>query len=386
MKIYLRAVCSLALSVASLSGIHGQSIISNHPAPIGISVPKKLKIERSWVYVPDKNWFYSHHQSIVHYRNKFYAIWSNGLKDEDAPGQRVMIATSKDFKHWSAPRQLAAPTLYKKDTLNVLTAAGFNVYKDTLVAYFGQYSPHREHTNLHALYTTDGENWSKAVDLNVPVNPNHGPQPTHTGRLIISGNMVFPYTDDPSGLRNWKLTSFYADSLYTEDNPDSFYRPALAMGYPPLCEGSFYETDDNVLHMLLRATDDGWKGFLWQTESHDNGSHWSGAVESSFTDNDSKFHFGRLPSGIFYYVGIPDTLKRSNRTPLILSLSKDGIHFDKHFTIADEPYTIKRDGLWKEGEYGYPHTIIYEGYMYVIISRMKESVEVIRFSLDQLRY
>jgi len=370
--------------VTAHSGYAQSDIVTNSPAPLGFSAIPKLKVERSWVYVPENNWYYSHHQSIVHYRDRFFAIWSNGIRDEDAPGQRVMISSSQDFFHWSPAKQLAAPTLYKKDTLNVLTAAGFNVYKDTLIAYFGQYSPHRENTHLSALYTTDGEHWSAPIDLGVPVNPNHGPQPTHTGRLIISGNFVFPFTDDPSGLRGWKLTSFYADSLYSEDNPDSFYRPAIAMGYPPLCEGSFFETKDHALHMLLRATDDGYKGRLWQTNSYDNGAHWAGAVEASFTDNDSKFHFGRLPNGDYYYVGIPDTLHRSQRNPLVLSVSKDGVHFDRHYTIADERYDIKKEGLWKEGEYGYPHTIIYEGYMYVIFSRMKESVEVIRFKLNQL--
>jgi hypothetical protein len=34
----------------------------------------------------------------------------------------------------------------------------------------------------------------------VPVNPNHGPQATASGRLIICGNISFPYTDDPAWL------------------------------------------------------------------------------------------------------------------------------------------------------------------------------------------
>jgi hypothetical protein len=345
---------------------------------------KKLTIDRSFIYVPTTGWFYSHHQSIVHFRDRFYAIWSNGKKDEDAPGQRVRIAYSTDFFHWSVPSTLATPGIYKKDTQNVLTAAGFHVYRDTLVAYYGQYSPGREHTNLHAVYTTDGIHWSRPMDMHLAVNPNHGPQSLASGRLIISGNFTFPFTDDPSGLRGWKMNSFYPASFYTEDNPDSFYGPAKKSGYPPLCEGSFYQTDDGTIHMLMRATDEGWKGWLWQIESRDNGTHWSGAMESGFTDNDSKFHFGRLPDKRFYYVGIPDTAHRSARVPLVLSLSSDGIHFDKNYILADEPYVRKKEGQWKEGEYGYPHTIIYNGYLYVIISRMKESVEVLRVSLDRL--
>jgi hypothetical protein len=46
--------------------------------------------------------------------------------------------------------------------------------------------------------------------------------------------------------------------------------------------------------MLLRVTGKGWKGRLWLTESTDNGGHWTFPKETGFTDNDSKFHFGRL--------------------------------------------------------------------------------------------
>ncbi len=341
-----------------------------------------LSVERSMIYVPDTSWMYSHHSSIVHFKNKFIAIWSNGMIDEDAPGQRVAFSSSTDFIHWSKPQVLASPSLYIDDTLNVLTAAGFHQYHDTLVAYYGEYSHLRTNTHLWAKTSTDGEHWSNAIDIHVPVNPNHGPQALANGRLIISGNFTFPYTDDPSGLRGWKMSSPYNDSLYKEDNPDTYEAPAKKLGLPPLCEGSFFQTDDNKIHMLFRVADEGWKGKLWLTESKDNGAHWSFPTETNFTDNDSKFHFGRLPNRKFYCVGIPDTLHRSARTPLVLAVSADGKFFNKQYIIADQPYTLKKAGLWKEGQYGYPHTIIYNGYMYVIISRQKEAVEVIRFSIE----
>jgi len=359
-----------------------QSNISNNYHSYG-SIPH-LQIERSMVYVPGTSWMYSHHASITHFKNVFVAIWSNGLKDEDKPGQRVAIATSTDGMHWSQPGVLAQPSLYKPDTLNVLTAAGFHQFNDTLVAYYGEYSPNRTNQHLWAKTSVDGIKWSNAIDMHIAVNPNHGPQKTNSGRLIISGNFTFPYTDDHRGLGGWKMTSFYPGSAYKEDNPETFYAPAEKLGFPPLCEASFFETDDKILHALLRVTGDGWKGKLWLTESKDDGVHWSLPVETGFTDNDSKFHFGRLPGGEFYYVGTPDTLHHYSRNPLVLATSKDGKAFNKQYIIADEPYTMKKDGLWKGGEYGYPTTIICDGYMYVIISRKKEAVEVIRFALQQL--
>src|SRR5262249_40074317 len=156
------------------------------------------------------------------------------------PGQRVAFSISKDFKNWTKIRALAIPS-FTRDTQNVLTAAGFNQFNDTLVAYYGEYTHDKRQTHLWAKTSIDGEHWSEPIDMHVPVNPNHGPQHTKSGRLIISGNFTFPYTDDKSGLRGWKMTSFYPDSLYKEDNPDTYEAPSKVFNIAPLCEGSFYQ-------------------------------------------------------------------------------------------------------------------------------------------------
>lgn len=344
----------------------------------------RLKVERSMVFTADNGWLYSHHPSIISFKGKLVAIWSNGLIDEDAPGQRVLFSVSGNFRYWTKPEILASPPKVN-DTLTVLTAAGLYQHNDTLVAYYGEYRKDRTHTKLWARYTTDAKHWSDPIDMHIPLVPNHGPQALKSGSLIISGNFSFPYSDEPSGLSGWKMSSFYPDTLYTQDNPAAFYAPAKALRLPPLCEGAFYQTDDEVIHMLLRVTGKGWKGRLWLTESKDNGEGWTKPVETAFSDNDSKFHFGRLPDKRFYYVGIPDTLHHYDRNPLVLALSADGKYFDKQYIIADELYQLKKPGLWKGGQYGYPHTALHDGYMYVIISRQKESIEVIRFKTDQLR-
>lgn len=385
----MNSSCRAVVGCLALIFLFGSPAIGQTILPAagdGGGLPR-LSIERAMIYTPQASWLYNHHPSITKYKGQFIAIWSDGMKDEDAPGQRVVFAVSRDFFHWSVPQVLANPSLYRGDTMNVLTAAGFHHFGDSLVAYYGEYSPHRQHTHLWAKVSGDGSHWSDPMDMGVPVNPNHGPQPAGGGRLIISGNFSFPYTDDPRGLSGWKMSSFYPDSLYREDNPATFYAPAARWGLPPLCEGSFYMTggEDSILHMLMRVTGKGWKGRLWVTESRDRGVHWSFPRETAFTDNDSKFHFGRLPDGRWYYVGIPDTLHHYARTPLVLAVSKDGRSFDRCAVLADEPYTLKAEGLWKGGQYGYPHTMIDGGYLYVIVSRQKESIEVLRCRLSQVK-
>lgn len=146
-----------------------------------------------------------------------------------------------------------------------------------------------------------------------------------------------------------------------------------------ICEGSFYETDDKVLHMLLRSN----SNWLWLTESRDDGVTWTPPVKTEFSDDNTKFHCGRLPDGRWYVVSCPITNKGA-RNPLVISLSKDGEDFDQAYIIRDEKYDQIFEGLYKGGLYGYPHTLIHDGIMYVIYSKHKEAVEITRIKLSDI--
>ncbi len=345
---------------------------------------RKPKVESVLIFQPEKEWTYSHHQSITFYQDRFFAMWSNGRQHEDTYGQRVLLSTSADFNHWTTPILLAEPGLDKEGKERVLTAGGFHQHERTLVAYFGDYNYFKNGTRLGAVTKTGGSGWSSIRDIGVPVCPNLGPQRIASGRLIISGNISFPFTDNPSGLSDWKMTGIYPESMVgnIKDDPSEFWIVSKKQGWKAnLCEGSFYQTDDGVLHMLLRNTGESHAGRLWITESSDNGLTWSAPVETDFSDTDAKFHFGRLPDGRFYYVGNPIG---KGRIPLVLSLSRDGIRFDQHYILGDTHYEVRWPGNHKGGEYGYPTTIIHDMYLYVIVSRQKENIEVLRVALSEL--
>ena len=349
---------------------------------------RRPPVESVFLWEPEGDWMYAHHAAITFFSGRFFATWSSGRELEDRPGQRVMIASSTDFRHWTTPRVLVDSATDESGQERVLTAAGLHDHDGILMAYFGNYGPNKEGTHLQAVASLDGETWSEPIDTGVPLMPNYGPQRLASGRLIISGNIAFPFSDDPSGLVGWQMTGIYPQAMaaYIKDDPVAYRQVSRAQGWAAaLCEGSFYQTDDGVLHMLLRNTGRPARNHLWVTESRDEGVTWSQPVETGFSDTSAKFHFGRLPDGRFYYVGNP---VGRGRLPLVLSLSHDGVRWDRHFVLGEQPYATRSDRQRGEtptrGSYGYPHTLIQDGYLYVIVSRQKEAIEVLRVSLAKL--
>ena len=86
-----------------------------------------------------------------------------------------------------------------------------------------------------------------------------------------------------------------------------------------------------------------------------------------------------------FYVGTPDTSRPGERYPLVLALSEDGYNFGKTFILSDDRYTQQYKGRWKGGDYGYPYAMVHDGYIYVIVSRRKERIEIIRIEIDALQ-
>lgn len=344
------------------------------------SAVQQLESAVGGVYTPSVGWGYAHHPHIAFFKGRFYATFSQGRENEDDCGQRIMLAVSDDGLEWSEPVPLVDSVQGKGSQL-VLVNAGLYTDGERLVAYYGSYEyredtlrgpnlrpledAHRIDYAMHYVLTGDGDTWQEPVDMDIPFGCNYGPMPLQSGRLLMCGGTTYPYTDDPAGLSGYRTGTIDGES-------------AKRRGASTITEGSFFQTDDGVIHMMLRSNTD----YLWCAESRDNGETWSDAYPTNFTDCWSKFQFGRLPDGRFFYVGSP--IPKSGRKPLMLCLSDNGTDFSRQYILRNEPYQQQIEGLYKDGVYGYPSVAITEDAMYVIYSKHKEAIEVTKIALSAL--
>lgn len=335
------------------------------------TVPQKLSCESRQITDFDPEWGYTHHARIGFFKGKIYAAWTATPRDEDTVDSRIMLSVSEDFDSWSSPKAIV-----ENDPLTETSSGFFHVYGDTLYFYYNSvtYSQDLSEKVTDTSYyicTNDGVNWSQPKTFGLYTGST-APQYSYGGRLFLCRGTSVLYTDDPSGESGWVRHSI--DTSRVEE--------AYAAGARELCEGNFYQSRDGVIHMIMRADD----GYLWQTESYDNGETWSGIYKTSFTDDNAMSYFGKLPDGRIYYIGNPYYTGYSLRSPLMLCISNDGYRFDEQYILKNEcDYSMKMFGLAKSGYYGYPEAVVGDdGYVYIVYSKLKEVIEVTRFRISDI--
>lgn len=311
------------------------------------------------------------HNYLVHFNGKYWAMWSDGPGVEDQVGQRVKFSTSPDGLHWEKPRYMTPippnsgpdSPYYGKRTLKGYRwiSRGFWPRDGKLYAlasldeakhFFG---PSLE-LHLFELEPAE-ENWKdKGVIVENAIN-NFPPQKIPTGEWVMSRRK---HDYKKSGVE------FLVGGLKGLDQWESY--PVLGSSSELAAEEPlWWALPDQNLMALFR--DNRKSGYLYRSFSLDNGKTWSKPVKTNFPDATSKIHGLQLEDGRYVLVSNANPKRRD---PLVLSISDDGIVFNKMGYLVGGRRV------------DYPHVLEQDGHLLIAYSGGKQTVEVIKVKLDDL--
>ncbi len=310
------------------------------------------------------------HAYLAHFDGRFWAMWSDGpglpkpgatpeqhrniVPGHDRPGTRNSFATSKDGLLWTKPADLTGPPrieaygwiargLWKRDGELLALASHFNA-----PGYAGL------GLSLEA-FLWDGTKWvAKGTVLDDSMN-NFPPKRLPSGEWMMTRRdhlrQVSVMIGGTKAFDDWRINPLAA---YDGDGrPEEPYWYILP--------------DDQTIVGLIR--DNGGSKFLLRTFSRDNGRTWSQIRRTNFPDATSKFFVHRTSRG--YYVMVSNSNPRK-RDPLTLAISQDGLVFTKLFWLIGGRHI------------DYPHIIEHDDHLLIAFSGAKQTMEVMKVSLDEL--
>jgi len=341
---------------------------------------------------------YSHHAQIARHAGMFFVTWSSHRDGEDGPGQRILLASSRDGARWSAPRECFpsfGPVRAPGDGGRVLTANGLLTVDGVLYAIAevddkpGAIWP-KDSSELPKEPTHGRIGWgrvARALDPSGKLGPifwlvDEPPEPAE-------GAARYPSAQDPRFRRLARsLNQLLADPLHMPAW-DFFRHTAWTTGADGhlLCEPTVYQRPDGVLVKLSRDRNRKDRSYrLYAALSRDGGKTWGAAVRTDIPDSPSKSTAGQLPDGRIYLIGnqVARGPQWHGRDPLVLSLSRDGKTFDWAAAIRHGAPEVRFPGKAKTPGFQYPSAIVAGNALWVVYSIGKEDVAVTSIPLSAL--
>ena len=328
-------------------------------------------LKRSRVYTGTRqSGSYNHHSQLTKFKGSYFFAWSNGIINEEAGGQRILISSSRDGSEWSEPVSVAGDRNDESTAHNCLAikAGEDKLYiidkkEDTTV---DAKSPgmRRIESNSERLsvYASDeGKSWEKVFDFADDLRwVFEGVKLTADGHSMCIATLK----NGPAFLR-WPGTNFC-------DHPEIIPVKQPEGAVFAYGEGSWYQTDEGTIVAFWR--DEGQSCRLWVNYSTDGGRTFSEPALSDIPDSMSRVCAGRLQDGRFFLCNnaFPTLL---NRMYLTLMLSDNGYVFNKVYLLIDDPTAQRVRGLLKTDGYQYPCCLVDDDRLMVGFSINKEDIE-----------
>lgn len=328
---------------------------------------------------------YNHYACLIHYKGKFYAMWGNHRYGEDAPGQRVLYATSETWGQWTdaeelypapepvRPRGGSAGLHFKPDRWAVIDDV---LYAITYVHGGGVYPIAR----------SVDENGVFGDPFILKSLPSNGRLPEY-----MVGE-VDPNTPPEIGARLSKW--------YRENDQISWWAGAdwgvqrTSVDGQSLIESFIYRAKDGGLVLMLR--DWGHNNNPVHNNrmyvSFNNGTGgWARPHPSDIPDSPSRAQAITLEDGTVLLIGNQnvnqfDRALYLDRDPMTVSVSEDGYTFDKVYALrTGSPTGFRFSGIsGRNPGYAYSSSIVHEGSLYTLYSTGKEDMEITRVPLSAL--
>nr|MDA3852970.1 exo-alpha-sialidase [Bacteroidales bacterium] len=335
-------------------------------------------IETSTVFKPNKRQNkYNNGVVLYPFKGKLYVQWQSSKTDEDAPETQIFYSVSKDGMHWNKPKALTEPFHQ-----GIKTSGGWFSYQDTLVAFIKVWDEDTLKQGVtHYQLSTDGLHWSKekpvtSANGNIFLGIIEQDLKKFNNRIITAfhmqpGIIATPcYTFDSLGIRGWHKGHM--------ENLPSTKKSSREL------EPSWFYRSDSAIVMIFRDQASSFRKLA--SVSYDFGKVWSKPVLVDMLDSRSKQCAGNLPHNIAYMVNNPSGTKQ--RSPLVITLSKDGFVFDKAYLLrsgGDDLQPLLYQGKYKRAGYNYPKSVLWDNYLYVGYATNKEDVEITRIPVKTLQ-
>ena len=318
---------------------------------------------------------FNHQVKVYGFGDYLYAHWQAAARDEDASDSHVLYSRSADGQHWS-PAEVMAPPVEGK---HIRSSGGWWGYGGELTCFFTFPSKPGVGRVTEIRTSRDGVTWTPLedgiLDASLVGNPTALDDGTLVGVFLANDRQLrkpgtrIMTTTDPTGRSGWTVSEL----PWASTN-----RPRSARGVEP----AIFKQSDGNLVCIFRDMHGSFRSLA--SISTDGGRTWSTPTLTDLPDSGSMQSAGNLPDGSAYVINVPRQ-HTDVRVPLAITLSDDGKTFDRAFIIRDQVPGVRFEGKEKFAGYSYPHSWVWKDHLYVVYATSKESVDVTRIRLTDLR-